>query len=96
MLLSTAERERLEEIKRKGKNAAGRFVKARIWLQADVSAAGKGGSDSRLIEALDVSASRVFRVRQQGVEEGFDAVLGRRKRTVPPVAPIVDGEQEAQ
>lgn len=96
VLLSMAERERLEEIKRKGKNAVGRFVKARILLKADVSEAGEGWSDSRIIEALDVSASLVFRVRKQLVEEGFDAVLGRRKRTVPPVAPIFDGEKEAK
>jgi hypothetical protein len=34
----------------------------------------------------------VYRVRRQLVEEGFAAVLSRKQRPVPPVAPIFDGK----
>lgn len=94
--LSAEERAGLEAILRKGKSTAGRQLKARILLKADVSEAGEGWSDSAIIEALETSVSMVYRVRKQLVEEGFDAVLTRKKRLVPPVAPIFDGEKEAR
>src|SRR5215510_9451144 len=51
--LSGEERERLETLIRKGKSPARRVLKARILLKADVSEAGKGWSDNRIIEALE-------------------------------------------
>ena len=57
--LSGEERERLETLIRKGKSPARRVLKARILLKADVSEAGKGGSDKRIIEALETSPSMV-------------------------------------
>lgn len=94
--LSAEERGQLEGLTRKGKSAAGQILKARILLKADVSEAGEGWSDSRIIEALETSASMVYRVRRQLVEEGFAAVLSRKQRPAPPVAPIFDGEKEAR
>src|SRR5712675_3436486 len=73
--LSGEERERLEVLLRKGKSPAQRLLKARILLKADVSDAGEGWSDSRIIKALETSVSMVYRVRKQLVEEGFAAVL---------------------
>jgi hypothetical protein len=83
--LSGEERERLETLLRKGKSPAQRQLKARILLKADVSESGEGWSDSRIIEALETSASMVYRVRKQLVEEGFEAVLSRKQRVTPPV-----------
>jgi hypothetical protein len=94
--LSGEERERLEMLLRKGKSPARRLLKARILLKAAVSKAGEGWSDSRIIRALDTSASMVYRVRKQLVEEGFEAVLSRKPRATPAVAPIFDGEKEAK
>src|ERR1700757_3981648 len=94
--LSADERERLETLIRKGKSAAQRLLKARILLKADVSEAGEGWSDSRIIKALDTSVSMVYRVRKQLVEEGFEAVLSRKQRATPAVARIFDGEKEAK
>ena len=37
----------------------------------------------------------VYRVRQRLVEEGLEAPLARKKREAPPVAPVFDGEKEA-
>jgi Homeodomain-like domain len=71
------------------------LLKARILLKADVSEVGEGWSDSRIIEALETSASLVFRVRRQLVE-GFEAVLSRKQRATPAVPPIFDGEKEAK
>src|SRR5207247_4568978 len=51
--LSGEERERLKTLIRKGKSPARRLLKARILLKADVSEAGKGWSDNRIIEALE-------------------------------------------
>ena len=94
--LSSEERERLEALIGKGKSPAGRLLKARILLKADVSDAGPGWSDNRIIEALETGVSMVYRVRKQLVEEGFEAVLSRKQRATPPVARIFDGEKEAK
>ncbi|HEY3916742.1 MAG TPA: IS630 family transposase [Stellaceae bacterium] len=94
--LSGEEREQLAALLRKGKSPAQRLLKARILLKADVSEAGEGWSDSRIIKALETSASMIYRVRKQLVEEGFEAVLSRKQRATPAVAPIFDGEKEAK
>src|SRR5271163_2498004 len=94
--LSPDEREQLEALIRKGKSPAQRLLKARILLKADVSEAGEGWSDGRIIEALETSPSMVYRVRKQLVEEGFEAVLSRKQRATPAVARIFDGEKEAK
>jgi len=94
--LSGEERERLEAVIRKGKSSAQRVLKARVLLKADVSASGEGWSDSRIIDALETSASMVYRVRKQLVEEGFEEVLSRKQRATPAVRRIFDGEKEAK
>lgn len=94
--LSGEERERLEALISKGKSPARRLLKARILLKADISDAGEGWSDSRIMEALETSASMVYRVRKQLVEEGVEAVLSRKPRARPAIAPIFDGEKEAR
>ncbi len=49
-----------------------------------------------MMAALETSASMVYRVRKQLVEEGLEAVLSRKHRATPAVAPIFDGEKEAK
>src|SRR4029077_20350946 len=94
--LNGEERQQLEALIRKGKGPAQRLLKARILLKADVSEAGEGWSDSKIIAALDTSASMIYRVRKQLVEEGFAAVLSRKQRATPAVPRIFDGEKEAK
>ena len=94
--LSEEERGRLLQLISKGRSSAKQQLKARILLKADVSEAGEGWSDGRIIEALETSASMVYRVRQQLVEEGFEAVLSRKVRATPAIAKIFDGEKEAK
>src|SRR6201987_132599 len=76
--LSAEEREHLQTLIGKGKSPAKRLLKARILLKADVSEAGEGWSDSRIITALDTSASMIYRVRK-----GTAARLGVR-----PLSPL--------
>jgi transposase len=94
--LSAEERTELEALIRKGKSPAQRLLKARILLKADVSDAGEGWSDSRIIKALETSVSMVYRVRKQLVEERLAAVLSRKQRAMPAVPQIFDGEKEAK
>lgn len=96
MRLSDDERGQLATLIRKGSSPAQRRVKARILLKADVSEAGEGWSDNEIIEALETSASMVYRVRKQLVEEGLEAVLSRKPRATPAVPRIFDGEKEAK
>ena len=71
-------------------------MKARILLKADVSEAGEGWSDSRIVKAVETSVSMVYRVRRQLVEEGLEAVLSRKAPARPSVPRIFDGEREAR
>ena len=94
--LGGEEREQLVALTRKGRGPAQRLMKARILLKADASEAGEGWSDNQIIEALETSASMVYRVRKQLVEEGLEAVLSRKPRAAPAVPKIFDGEKEAK
>lgn len=94
--LSAEERERLEGLRRKGELPARRLMKVQILLKADISEAGEGWSDSEIVEALDTTASMVYRTRRQLVEEGLEAALSRKARETPPVPRIFDGEKEAK
>lgn len=94
--LNAEEREQLHALIRRGKSSAQRLMKARILLKADVSEDGEGWSDSQIVEALETSATTVYRTRQQLVEEGLEAVLSRKKPSRPSVLPIFDGEREAK
>jgi hypothetical protein len=94
--LSGEERARLGALISKGKAAARVILKARILLKADQGEAGEGWSDERICDALDTNVTMVARVREKLVTQGLDAVLARKKRETPPVAPIFDGERQAQ
>ena len=71
------------------------FTRARILLKADQSDNGPGWSDEKISEALDVTVQTIERVRKQLVEEGFDAVLSRRKYTQKVSRKKIDGDVEA-
>jgi hypothetical protein len=94
--LTKDERGQLNELVRKGKSPAKRQLKARILLKADESRGGPGWNDTQIAEAFGTYPIMAYRVRQQFVEEGLEAVLSRKKRTVPPTPPIFDGEKEAR
>ena len=94
--LSGEERERLDKLISKGKASAKAILKARILLKADLGEAGEGWADERIAEALDTNVTMIARVRAKLVNEGFEAVLARKKRETPPIQPIFDGQKQAQ
>ena len=94
--LSNDERKYLETIIGTGRDAAGRLLKARILLKADISVGGAGWLDGRITEALETSLSTVQRLRRRFVEDGLEAALSRKKRARPLITPIFDGEAEAR
>ena len=94
--LTAKEREQLKNLTRKGKSPATMQLKARILLQADTSGSGSGWNDRQISEALGTYPIMCWRVRRQYVKQGLEAVLTRKKRATPPVAPIFDGEKEAK
>ena len=73
--LTAEQRKELSHIIATGKALARQLTHARILLKADQSPEGPGWSDSRIQEALEVSANTVQRVRkycaQHGVQEAI-------------------------
>lgn len=94
--LSGDERSQLEAIIRTGRDAAGRLLKARILLKADISSDGDCWQDRQIAEALETSVSTVYRIRRRLVLDGLEAAINRKKRERPPIEPIFDGEKEAR
>ena len=94
--LSVEERAQLIGLISKGKTAAKTVLKARILLKSDQGETGEGWADEKICEALDTNVSMVSRVRETFVSQGLEAVLTRKQRETPPIAPIFDGERQAQ
>jgi transposase len=92
--LSSTEREELEALVSRGKQAAWRQLRAWILLQADSGPDGPAWTDARIVEAYGVSAVTVYRVREALVEEGFAKVL-KRKPLSRPRPRRLDGDHEA-
>lgn len=93
--LSPEERKTLKKLMTSGRGPARMFTRARILLKADQSDDGPGWPDERISEALEVTVQSVERIRKQLVEEGFDAVLSRRKYTQKVSRKKIDGDVEA-
>ncbi len=94
--LTTNEREHLWCLINKGKAAARTLLKARILLKADTGCPDGSWADDRICVALETSSSMVYRTRRRLLEDGFEAVLTRKKRETPPTPPIFDGESQAR
>ncbi len=77
--LTDEERKDLEQMISTGKDSARKLQHARILLKADESESGPSWKDEQISEALEVSLSTIFRVRERFVEEGRDAALSRRQ-----------------
>jgi transposase len=79
--MTAEERSRVEGLVSKGKGAAATLTHARILLKADTGSPEDGWHDERIAEALDVSLSTIYRVRQAFVEQGLEAALFRKRPT---------------
>lgn len=89
--LSDEERQICQEVVKKLKGTSEKVKRANILLKAD-----KGWTDARIAEALDCRVNTVENLRKRFVEMGFEQALERKKRAIPPVEKILDGEQEAK
>lgn len=93
--MTAEERAGVEGLVSKGKSAAATLTHARILLKADSNSPEDGWPDQRIAEALDVSLSTIYRVRQAFVEQGLEAAL-YRKRPTGRLYRKLDGAAEAQ
>lgn len=100
--LSSEERERLEELVRKGELKKGRkpsalkLTRARILLKADQAEGAPAYTDAEIAEALDVSSKTVFNIRRKWVELGLEQALERQPQKSPSRRPKLDGQAEAK
>jgi transposase len=93
--LTDEERAQLQLVVQKLLGTSQKVKRANILLKADDSA-GSGWPDAKIAEACDCSTKTVENVRQRFVEQGFDETLNGKKRKEPPVAKLLNGEQEAK
>jgi hypothetical protein len=94
VLLSAEDRETLEGLIASGHAPARQLTHARILLKADEAADTPAWPDTKIADALEVSRSTVFRVRERFAWEGLEpALVHRRPRNAKPKK--LDGEQEA-
>ena len=94
--LTAEERGALEEVVSKGKTAAWKRQRAQVLLKCDQGSGGPGWSDGRIAEAYGCTTRCVEKWRKQAVEQGPLALLKRKLRVSPAVAPKLDGEQQAR
>ena len=92
--LSNEERQKLETIVKKLKGTSQKVKRAIILLKADVD--GPNWTNEQIHELTGVSVRAITNVRKQLVLEGFDVVLDRKQRRLPPVPKKFDGLQEAK
>ncbi len=92
--LSEAERLDLREVIKKLQGSGQKVRRAQILLKADVE--GSNWTDQRIAEAFSCRTKTVENIRQRLVEQGFEETLNGNRRGTPPVAKLLDGEQEAR
>ncbi len=68
--------------------------RAQILLKVDAGEHGPAWTDERAAEAFDVHVVSVQKIRQQLVEEGFEAALNRKRQDPPPRTPVFDEGKE--
>ena len=92
--LTDEERCGLRKMVSSGKGAARTLLQGCIVLQADASLDGMRYTDEAIAEALRVRLSTIHRVRQQCVEESFEAARKPRRPRKRPDKVTIPGEVE--
>jgi hypothetical protein len=92
--LTDSEREQLTQVVRKFKGTSQKVCRAQILLKADAD--GPGWTDQHIADAFGCRRQTVENVRRNLCERGFEQTLNGVKRQDPPVAKLLDGEQEAR
>jgi len=99
--LSDEEREKLQDLIKKGNRKKGqrpsalKLTRSRILLKADQADGAPAYTDAEIAEALDVSSKTVFNVRKKWVELGLEQALERRPQ-LNRRRPKLDGKAEAK
>jgi transposase len=93
--LTDDERSWLQRLVSSGKGAARKLLHGRILLLADAGL-GPGKTDEEIGDALNVSRSTIFRVRQRFVEESFEAALQPRSLPCRPSKVKIPDDAEKQ
>ena len=91
VILKEEQRQHLEKLTSSGKVPARQMKRAQILLKSDVQA---NWSYKRIMEAFDVSAVTIAKVRKTFVEQGLEVAL-QRKRPDREYEHVLDGESEA-
>lgn len=91
VVLSDEQQQQLEKLTSSGKVPARQMKRAQILLKSDVRAS---WSYEQIMEAFDVSAVTVAKVRKTFVEQGLEVAL-HRKKPDREYEHVLDGEGEA-
>ena len=87
--LTEAERQKLQELVRKGENKARVITRARILLLSD-----QGRDDQQVADALQIGRATVERIRRRAVRESVETAIVDRPR--PGSVRKLNAKQEAQ
>ena len=94
--LTREERKELEDITRRGKMHARRFIHARALLLCDAGVDGSVWNVADVAAALGVSSRSIEHLKKRFVEDGMEAALERKPLEKPPREIIFDGAFEAR
>jgi transposase len=94
--LTKEERIELEDITRRGKMHARRFIHARALLLCDAGVDGPAWNVADVATALGVSSRSIEHLKKRFVEDGMEAALERKPLEKPPREVIFDGAFEAR
>jgi len=94
--LSLEERKELEQLTKKDRIGAKKFSRARMLLLCDSGSAGPAWSSAAISEALGVTSRTIENTKKRFIEGGMNSALERKKREMPPVQSMFDGEKEAK
>ena len=92
--LSVDERQELSRIVSRFKGSSQKVRRAQILLKAD--ACGPDWADQEIADAFGCRRQTVENARRNLCERGFEQSLNGVKRSNPPVAKLLDGQQEAK
>lgn len=92
--LTTAERQKLQQMVSKGRAAAYRIKHANILLLADAD--GPGWTDQQVSEAVSCHPGTVANVRMRLVQRGVEGALARKEQDRPSRQRLLDGRKEAR
>jgi hypothetical protein len=92
--LNQAERDTLREVVKKLSGSSQKVRRAQILLKADAN--GPSWTDTHIAGAFECRTRTVEKLRQRFVVDGFHLALNGKRRSTPPVAKLLNGEQEAK